>query len=65
MSALIKAYQRLLVERPILSQSVQTAILMATGDLISQKLVEERKVIDWRRTARFSSIGFVLVVKYI
>ena len=36
---------------------------MATGDVISQKLVEKRTEIDVIRTARFAFLGTFLVVR--
>lgn len=41
-------------------QSVQSGLLMGTGDVIAQKYVEKRKTIDIERLAKFSSIGFFI-----
>lgn len=59
-----KIYQDLLVRRPYFVQAVQTGVLMAAGDVISQSAVEKTPLtsIDVARTLRFSSIGFFVVV---
>ncbi|XP_041974486.1 protein Mpv17 [Aricia agestis] len=53
-------YHQLLHKHPILMQAVQTGLLMGTGDIISQTLIEKRtrEQFDFKRTAQFSSIGF-------
>lgn len=64
MRFLWKAYQRTLAKHPILIQSIQTAILMGTGDVISQTLIEKKYYgkINLIRTAKFASVGFFLGV---
>ncbi|XP_058454324.1 protein Mpv17 [Malaya genurostris] len=55
-------YKRALVRYPILMQSVQSGILMGSGDIIAQTLVEKRKFsnIDGMRAFRFLGIGFCI-----
>lgn len=42
-------YKRSVTSYPYIAQGLQSSVLMATGDLISQKIVEKRKEIDFRR----------------
>lgn len=42
-------YKRGVSSYPYVAQGVQSSILMATGDLISQKMVEKNKEFDYRR----------------
>ncbi|CAH1183128.1 unnamed protein product [Phaedon cochleariae] len=58
-----KGYQRLLTNHPMLVQSCQASVLMGTGDLIAQTVVEKKSIaeVDFGRTARFSTLGLVLV----
>jgi hypothetical protein len=37
---------------------------MCGGDIISQLVVEKRKTIDFKRTARFGLIGYAVIVSY-
>ncbi|XP_055546142.1 protein Mpv17-like [Wyeomyia smithii] len=55
-------YKRALVKYPILVQSVQSGILMGSGDIIAQTLIEKRKLtgIDGMRAFRFFGIGFCM-----
>ncbi|CAK1599754.1 unnamed protein product [Parnassius mnemosyne] len=57
---ILKIYQTLLNKRPYLVQAVQTGTLMGAGDFISQTVIEKKSVkyVDYKRTLRFSSIGF-------
>lgn len=61
---LFKMYQDVLIRRPYFVQAVQTGVLMAAGDVISQSAVEKTPLssLDVSRTLRFSSIGFFVVV---
>ena len=45
-------------------QSVQTGILMATGDIISQLNIDDRtiKTLDFSRTLRFGGLGLFVIV---
>lgn len=61
---LAKSYQRTLEKRPYLVQAVQAGILMGAGDLCAQTFFTENETvnIDYIRTLKFCSIGFVLTV---
>ncbi|KAI8244451.1 Protein sym-1 [Colletotrichum sp. SAR 10_96] len=52
-------YQARLAARPLLTQSITTAILFATGDLTAQQLVEKRGLEkhEWARTGRMALYG--------
>ena len=58
--SLFRIYQRLLTSYPILMQSVQSGLLMGTGDVIAQKYVEKKYDLDLVRTIKFGSIGFFI-----
>ncbi|GLV39187.1 pasang lhamu [Carabus blaptoides fortunei] len=62
MSAVWKVYQRSLGKYPILTQAIQTGLLMGTGDLISQTIIEKKTFsnINWVRTAQFTSVGLFI-----
>ncbi|KAL1380476.1 hypothetical protein pipiens_014164 [Culex pipiens pipiens] len=62
--SLSSLYKRALVKYPVLMQSVQSGILMGTGDVIAQTLVEKRQFnqLDGMRAIRFFGIGFVIGV---
>ncbi|XP_055612592.1 protein Mpv17-like [Uranotaenia lowii] len=55
-------YKKALVKYPVLVQSVQSGILMGSGDVIAQTLVERRKLtdIEGMRAFRFFGIGFCI-----
>lgn len=56
-------YVKLLKERPILMQAIQTGILMALGDAIAQLVIEKRRSdYSLMRTAKFGTIGFFYIV---
>ncbi|KAF2091200.1 sym-1 [Saccharata proteae CBS 121410] len=56
---MLRWYQRQLASRPLLTQSVTTAILFATGDTMAQQGVERRGLAkqDWSRTGRMAFYG--------
>lgn len=55
-------YKRLLSRHPILTQSVQTGLLMASGDVIAQKIIEKKYKLEYLRTAQFFALGTLTVV---
>lgn len=59
-----KYYQEFLRRRPYLVQAIQTGGLMATGDVISQVIIEKTywRDTDIQRTLKFGSIGFFIGV---
>lgn len=60
--SLSSLYKRALVKYPVLVQSVQSGILMGSGDIIAQTLIEKRnlKTLDGMRAFRFFGIGFCI-----
>ncbi|KAK1450788.1 sym-1 [Colletotrichum cuscutae] len=52
-------YQARLAARPLLTQSITTAILFATGDITAQQLVDKRGLEkhEWARTGRMALYG--------
>lgn len=67
MSAIVRTYKRLLQQYPIVSQCVQCGILMGSGDLIAQTVVDRKKIqnVNFQRTAQFACVGLLLVVSSI
>lgn len=63
---MIKWYKTTLDRRPYLMQAVQTGVLMGTGDLISQTVIEHKtlKEINVKRTLQFSSLGLFFCVSF-
>ncbi|XP_059611248.1 protein Mpv17 [Phlebotomus argentipes] len=59
---LSSGYQKALAKYPLLTQSVQTGILMASGDLIAQTVVEKTSInkLDYLRTGQFFAIGLCM-----
>ncbi|RYP13849.1 hypothetical protein DL767_010538 [Monosporascus sp. MG133] len=59
MSTFLRWYQRKLATRPLLTQSVTTAVLFATGDITAQQLVEKKGVEghEFGRTGRMFLYG--------
>ncbi|KAK1636279.1 sym-1 [Colletotrichum phormii] len=55
-------YQARLAARPLLTQSITTAILFATGDITAQQLVDKRGLAkhEWARTGRMALYGGVI-----
>lgn len=67
MSAVLRTYKRLLQQYPIASQCVQCGLLMGSGDLIAQTVVERKslKNVNFERTAQFACVGLLLVVNFL
>uniref|UniRef100_A0A914VSQ4 Mitochondrial inner membrane protein Mpv17 n=1 Tax=Plectus sambesii TaxID=2011161 RepID=A0A914VSQ4_9BILA len=54
-------YLRMSSQHPWKTTIVGTGLLMATGDLISQKVVEKKPSIELSRTMRFAALGVFYV----
>ena len=54
-----RRYQSKLASRPLLTQSITTAVLFATGDITAQQLVEKRGLEkhEYARTGRMFLYG--------
>ncbi|KAG5682287.1 hypothetical protein PVAND_011647 [Polypedilum vanderplanki] len=59
LSQIARIYQNGVSKYPYLAQGIQTAVLMSTGDIIAQKVVEKKASIDYKRNGNFLLIGFV------
>nr|CAD7597229.1 unnamed protein product [Timema genevievae] len=55
-------YQTILTKHPYKVQSIQTSVLMLTGDVMAQRFVEKKKLsdMDGYRSVCFTSIGFAI-----
>ncbi|KAF2879609.1 hypothetical protein ILUMI_26560 [Ignelater luminosus] len=62
MGTVLRIYENALRRYPLLTSSIQTSMLMATGDIISQTVIEETslKKVNLKRTAQFASVGLFL-----
>ena len=60
----LSVYKRVAEKFPFLLPSIQSGILMGTGDFIAQKFLEKRnfQTLDRARLLRFSTIGFCIGV---
>ena len=49
---------------PVLIPSIQTSILMATGDVLAQTIVEKKRNEKYKlkRTCQFAGVGLILTV---
>ncbi|CAN7937652.1 unnamed protein product [Ixodes hexagonus] len=52
-------YSKLLRAHPAKTQILTTGLIMMTGDIVSQKLIERNETIDAKRAARFFSLGIL------
>ncbi|KAJ7083226.1 hypothetical protein C8R44DRAFT_652312 [Mycena epipterygia] len=58
MASLFRAYNALLIRRPMLTQCATAAVLFGAGDIIAQQAVERKgKEHDFARTARLTFYG--------
>lgn len=64
MSGLFSKYQAFLTKHPVLTQMIQTGLLVGSGDIIAQTVVEKRTIRTYNpiRTVQFASVGFFIVV---
>lgn len=64
MKRLFHLYQKILYKHPIPVQAIQTSLLMGTGDICAQFVVENKTLEDYSyvRTLQFGSLGIFLVV---
>lgn len=67
MNQIFRAYNRFLTKYPLPVQIIQTALLMGTGDVCAQVIVEKKSFEEYcpRRTLQFVSLGFFLVVSIV
>ncbi|KAF2172261.1 hypothetical protein M409DRAFT_49984 [Zasmidium cellare ATCC 36951] len=56
---MLRWYQSKLASRPLLTQSITTAVLFATGDTMAQQAVEKKGIQnqEWARTGRMALYG--------
>uniref|UniRef100_A0A0X3PAP2 Mitochondrial inner membrane protein Mpv17 n=2 Tax=Schistocephalus solidus TaxID=70667 RepID=A0A0X3PAP2_SCHSO len=54
-------YLRLLKKYPLQTQCISTAIIMSSGDIIAQKIVERQPTYSPSRTLKFGMIGMCFV----
>lgn len=59
---LLKYYKKFLTRYPLTTQSIQSGILMGTGDIIAQTFVEKQDIsqINLTRTAPYATAGLVV-----
>ncbi|KZT24302.1 hypothetical protein NEOLEDRAFT_1094514 [Neolentinus lepideus HHB14362 ss-1] len=61
MASLLRAYNTLLIRRPMIAQCGTAAVLFGAGDVLAQQAIEKKgKDHDWIRTARLSFYGGAL-----
>lgn len=61
MASIFRNYRRLLHERPFITNVLTASTFMATGDLISQSLLQKRDALDLQQTTRFAIAGLIFV----
>ena len=54
---MLRAYQKSIERRPLLTNMITAGSLGLAGDLIAQKRVESRESVDWDRCARLTGIN--------
>lgn len=59
---IFRAYNRVMIKHPIKTQCITNACLVATGDIIAQKLIEKQPELIVKRTAKFALFGLVYIV---
>lgn len=56
---MLRRYAGLLEARPLLTKVVTSGVLLGSGDLCTQALVDRR--VNWRRTGKFALLGALVV----
>lgn len=59
---IFRAYHRVMTNHPIKTQCITTALLVTSGDLIAQKLIEKQPELIVKRTVKFALFGLLFVV---
>lgn len=59
---IFRVYNRVMIKHPIKTQCITNACLVATGDIIAQKLIEKQPELIVKRTAKFALFGLVYIV---
>lgn len=56
-------YNRLLVEKPVLTKSITSGVIAFVADIACQKVFpdDKKKDVDWKRTAKFTVLNTLLV----
>lgn len=54
-------YKECLHTRPLLTKAVTSAVIVATGDILCQLVVERTHALNWMRVGRMGLLGGVLV----
>lgn len=57
----LQLYRRLLHERPFITNVLTSSAFMAVGDVTSQCILQDKRSLDWRQTARFALAGLIFV----
>jgi len=61
MNSIAKQYVHLLKTYPAITKITSGGILVGIGDVISQKLIEKKQILDTTRTLRFAGIAFFVI----
>lgn len=61
MAAIFRAYNRIMVKQPFLTQCVTCGLLVASGDVISQKVIENQPQLNIERTVKFAAFGLLYI----
>ena len=61
MKKIFNSYSLFLKNQPILSRCITSAVVLTTGDYISQKFVEKTNSFDYKRNFRSGLMGFSII----